>query len=210
MKKSILILISLLIFNTMTDAQQNNPVGSYYLHGVMEMASGFNLKPDSSFEFFFSYGALDRYGKGTWKQKGDKIIFNSLPRPGNDFKLTGSSKTSDAFIHIKVNAKDSLFNNYVYASGNLKEGEYPVKANSAGDINLPVVDDTIRLYFEFVPERISVFTVDTKRYNNFTFEFEPWIMEVFFSDFNLTLGNKKLTGAHPLITKEDCEYSKGE
>jgi hypothetical protein len=43
-------------------AQTNNITGVYNLRGVMEMASGFKLNNDSSFEFYFSYGALDRYG----------------------------------------------------------------------------------------------------------------------------------------------------
>jgi hypothetical protein len=39
--------------------------GEYYLEGVMETASVFQLNPDSSFNFFFSYGALDRSAKNT-------------------------------------------------------------------------------------------------------------------------------------------------
>ena len=43
--------------------------GEYYCESISEMASGFNIKPDSTFEFFFSYGALDRFGTGTWQKK---------------------------------------------------------------------------------------------------------------------------------------------
>ena len=43
---------------------QKNITGEYYLQGVIETASGFKLNDDSTFEFFFSYGALDRYGSG--------------------------------------------------------------------------------------------------------------------------------------------------
>ena len=57
------------------EAQQktNTAIGEYYLSGVMETASGFKLNPDSTFQFFFSYGALDRSGSGTWKQEGNNI-----------------------------------------------------------------------------------------------------------------------------------------
>ena len=41
---------------------KNSLAGEYYLKAVMETASGFNPHSDSTFEFFFSYGALDRYG----------------------------------------------------------------------------------------------------------------------------------------------------
>ena len=65
------------------DAQTNSRdyTGEYYLRGVMETASGFKLNPDSSFQFFFSYGALDRMGSGKWTVRGNELILNSRPRP---------------------------------------------------------------------------------------------------------------------------------
>ncbi len=38
------------------------------------MASGFLLNPDKTFQFFFSYGALDRTGTGTWTEKNGQLI----------------------------------------------------------------------------------------------------------------------------------------
>src|SRR6478609_2198922 len=58
--------------------------GVYFLSGVMETASVFDLKPDSSFEFFFSQGALDRGGSGNWSIHGDKVVLNSKKRPEKD------------------------------------------------------------------------------------------------------------------------------
>jgi len=193
----------------MITAQQKSPVGSYMLQGVREMASGFELKPDSTFQFFFSYGALDRYGSGTWKQKDNQIIFNSKPFPGKDFKLINSSKTTDAFILLRLDLKNPQLYNYMYAySGRLKEGDYPVRANADGIIKLPLTTDSIHLLFEFVPERISVFSLNTKEFNHFTFTIEPWITDVFFTDFTLRITDTKLEGRHPLLSKEDCEYIK--
>jgi hypothetical protein len=40
--------------------------GEYHLQGVMETASAILLKPDHTFEIFFSYGAMDRQGSGKW------------------------------------------------------------------------------------------------------------------------------------------------
>ena len=99
---------------------------------------------------------------------------------------------------------------YVYAFTNtLKDGEYPVKADSHGMIKLPSSDaDTLHLLFEFTPERISSFAVKTKTQNNFSFAFEPWIVEVFFKDFELTIKEGRLEGKHPLLNKDDCVYTK--
>jgi hypothetical protein len=46
-------------------AQNNTAAGIYNLEGVMETASGFKLNADSTFEFYFSYGALDSMVKGS-------------------------------------------------------------------------------------------------------------------------------------------------
>ncbi len=48
--------------------------GDYYLTGVMETGCGIKLNFDYSFDFFYSYGALDRHGYGTWKKLSDTEI----------------------------------------------------------------------------------------------------------------------------------------
>lgn len=210
MNHLLLIITNLLIFNANMHAQTNSIAGVYNLEGVREMASGFKLNEDSTFEFYFSYGALDRYGSGKWNFINNKIILNSKPHPGNDFKLISSSQTNNNFIIINVQEKNKMLLPYVYAFGNaLKEGEYPVKADSHGMIKLPAANtDTLHLLFEFTPERTSSFAVDTKKQNNFTFTFEPWLVEVFFTNFELTVKDNTLEGKHPLLEKEICIYVK--
>jgi len=47
--------------------------GEYHLDGVMETGSGLLLRADGSFEWFFSYGALDLGAKGRWARTGNGI-----------------------------------------------------------------------------------------------------------------------------------------
>lgn len=68
--------------------------GEYYLQGVMETASRFKLNADSTFEFFFSYGALDRFGQGNWTVKDGRLKLNSRARPPKDFALKTSKKVA--------------------------------------------------------------------------------------------------------------------
>ena len=51
-----------------------NISGDYYLTGVMETGCGIKLNPDNTFEFFYSYGALDRHGYGSWKKLSETEI----------------------------------------------------------------------------------------------------------------------------------------
>jgi hypothetical protein len=71
----------LCILEINAQAKHSLLAGEYYLRGEPETASGFKLNEDSTFEFFFSYGALDRYGKGHWQVKDDSLVFNSGQSP---------------------------------------------------------------------------------------------------------------------------------
>lgn len=47
--------------------------GEYALAGVMETGSGLLLRDDGSFEWYFSYGALDLGARGTWTRTGGAV-----------------------------------------------------------------------------------------------------------------------------------------
>ena len=132
-------------------------IGEYYLRGVMETASGFKVNPDSTFQFFFSYGALDRSGSGTWKQEADKIIFNSKPG-SKGFALINSNTVNDDKITIKITDQNPSLQSHVYAllkSGAKQSEEFTDKN---GIISFPKqAVDSITLILEFCPERSLFF-----------------------------------------------------
>jgi hypothetical protein len=47
--------------------------GTYHLEGVMETGSDLLLRADGTFEWAFTYGALDLLAKGRWHAEGDGI-----------------------------------------------------------------------------------------------------------------------------------------
>ena len=53
------------------DTLNLSPVGEYHLTGVMETASGIRINQDSTFDFYFSYGAIDREGHGKWSYRNN-------------------------------------------------------------------------------------------------------------------------------------------
>ena len=54
-------------------ATQAALAGDYHLDGVMETGSGLRLKGDGTFEWFFTYGALDLAARGSGSRAGDGI-----------------------------------------------------------------------------------------------------------------------------------------
>lgn len=188
---------------TITDA-----AGEYYLRGVMETASGFNLNENLSFQFFFAYGALDRYGSGTWHLHNDRVILTSKPYPGKDFKLINSKTGNSAVTTVQIDVPNKMIFPFIHCLVNGENGYEVYDADANGTITLPFKNTgTIQLVSELCSERISVFETDTSC-DHFTFNIEPWITEVFFDGFILDVKENSLEGKHPLIEKEDCVYSK--
>lgn len=183
--------------------------GVYYLQGVMETGSGFQLNADSSFEFFFSYGALDREGKGIWSlQKDSVIIFNSSKRPPLDFKLVKQVANNDKTITIQIDDSNKNILQFVQGFIKAKSGETSFEMDSEGFAKIEGQQiDSIGLIFTLCPDRYSIFPVESDK-NDFTFKFEPWIAEVFFENFALKYSGESLIGKHPLLEKDEYTYVK--
>lgn len=187
---------------------QSPPEGVYLLQGVMETGSGFKLNPDNSFEFFYSYGALDREGSGTWKAVGDSVIFNSRTWPGLDFKLLEQSAISSPDITLKLTDKNPVMFSFMYCFVHTKDTTLQFKFDSRGIIKFPGRKiEKLELAFEFV-ERVSSFRITDSSLNNYSFTVEPWLAEVFFKDFALKLTEDGFEGKHPALKDGPYVYSR--
>lgn len=202
-----LLLISV-VSRTYAQAPLPSPVGEYALRGVMETASGFALKADSTFEFFFSYGALDRAGKGRWRTERDSVVLNSGPKPAQDFKLRAAQRTTGKKIAVQLTQMDDFLRRHVtvrITGGNQRQ---EATADAAGRVSFALQPvDTVELLFEFCPEKTSVFRVPPGN-RLFLFSPEPWLFEVFFQNFRLAQTADGLSGGHPLSDKTDFVYEK--
>lgn len=175
-------------------------IGEYYLTGVREVGSGLKLNADATFEFFFSYGAMDRLGHGTWKQQGNQLVLASRPRPPKDFALIVSKKVPSDTVTIRIVDENRQLLRYVEWTVKQETGIRRGMTDANGLVRLekqPI--EAISLRFELCPDRYSVFTVDDKTHNYFEFRFEPWIVEAFFENLTYTVSGNTLEGPHPLL-----------
>jgi len=186
---------------------QKNVTGEYYLQGVMETASGFKLNADSSFEFFFSYGALDRYGSGKWSMNKDSIILNSKPSPGKDFKLANSIASTNKFSIIKIEDSNTTLYRFVYCRVKTATEDSIFSFENDGNLVLPFAADSIEFLSELCPERSSVFAID-KSSMIYMFNFQPWILEVFFNQTSFHFTDDYLEGKHPLLDDKVYRFEK--
>jgi hypothetical protein len=203
-------IFSLIFLVNQVQAQKAGPAGAYYLQGVMETASGFQLNEDSSFKFFYSYGMLDRYGTGRWAMHGDQIILNSRTRPPYDFKMLVSRREPGDSITISIKDNNEILLRYIHCQLRSVSGISDMKTNDDGIARFAKSPmDSVALIFQLCPDRFSVFAVDPAA-NYFEFGFEPWIVEVFFDHFELRYLGNELSGRHPLIQGNEFHYEKAE
>lgn len=192
-------------------AQTKSAEGEYYLQGVMETASGFKLNADHSFEFFFSYGALDRQGAGTWKQEGETILFNSRDKHKQDFVLQQSTKQPAKGTTIQISGANAQVNKLVHAIVKNSGGEEQAAATADGQMHFNLARaDSIILLFEWCPDKRSVFAIPDTANNFFEFSILPSLTDVVFDDFKLQLNDEGFTGAHPLDKAKSFRYKKAK
>ncbi|MBL0334014.1 MAG: hypothetical protein IPP73_01380 [Chitinophagaceae bacterium] len=183
------------------------PVGEYYLQGVTEMASGFKLDENGRFDFFFSYGALDRQGRGTWAVKNGQVVFNSDQPATADFTLLEKSQGDHEEILVMVKDSNPLICRHMFAS--LQEGapESWVQANQRGEIVFPpAAFSAVCLLLEFCHERVFRFELNGELANELIFKPEPVIFDYLFKDFILKREGDDLVGQHPLLKPGEYQF----
>jgi hypothetical protein len=201
-------LLSIILLSTLSGkAPAQDLPGIYYLEGVMETASGFKLNPDHTFEFFFSQGALDRTGKGTWKQESDTIILNSIGNPPEGFELVKSEHHKQKGITVTVKETNTMLLSFVHVNtgGDFEkldgEGNHHSNYNSV---------DSIRFIFELSPERLYSFQPQHADDNYFEFVFKPDIFDCYINNMKLKIVEGGLRGGNPMLEGLSYTYYRQE
>lgn len=187
--------------------------GEYYLQGVPEMASGFRINPDGSFEFFFIYGAVDRFGQGTWVLQGDNLVLDSPPKPAPDFILQRAKTVDTPRIVIHITDPNTAILRYVLCrletvAGDTLQGESDAEGRIVFEQKAPV--RSIALLHELWHNPPCVTPVGDPAQNFFEFTIAPTIMEVTFERLVLRPDGDGLRGGHPLMRGDDFFYRRAQ
>ncbi|MFT3750916.1 MAG: hypothetical protein QM768_21560 [Agriterribacter sp.] len=202
MKRISGILIPALLVTFSLYAQQNNEAaGSYFLQDVKETSSGFTLKPNYTFTFFYTKGQFTRTGSGRWTLDNNIITFNSRLKPARDFKLLSSRRVNDNFVTITFADDNPLYIKDIECTLYTARGRQKKFTNAEGIVQFTRQEiDSVKIISSVFPDHPFTYIPLNKIQNNFVFEPEKWISEVFFTDFTLQLSNPHLLGRHPLLS----------
>lgn len=215
--KKIILLIYLLNLNSFfmqtETLAQTRPVitGEYHLRGVMEMASGILLKSDSSFEFFFSYGAADRMGSGkwAWNAEDSTLTLHTAERHASDYALVKSRKDEEGYTAICLTDPNKYLLGFTEVRVHTANGIIEGKTDSHGCFAIPAQPiKQIDLLFQLCPERMSTIKIEDSTHTYFELRFEPWFADVYFDNVKFKVTDEGLKGGHPLMPGNEFNYKK--
>lgn len=176
-----LLVPAFLLLSQILYSQAMNITGEYQLRGVPETAAGFSFSPDSTFKFFLSYGAADRYASGTYTQKDGKIMLAGDKIPGKDFAVTKSSKQGKGTT-IKVNAPNEVLKDKIICIF-YKNGQPELNYTDRNGISLfPAGADSVQLVHQLYPDEptVIVFSKFPDDHNSFELSLQPSMEQLSF------------------------------
>lgn len=181
-----------LIISTTMQAQKFTP-GEYHLTGVREMASAFNFTKDGKFQFFLSYGAMDRNATGTYKIEGDTVKLFSDKEPGKDFDIVSQRKAGSGYT-IRIIDQNSILASNVRCLYFVDGEQFEEFADDDGVITLDVPEcEKIYVQHALYADIASLIKDENNTNNVFELKLKPVLEQVSFKGVDFFIDGDTLT-----------------
>jgi len=186
--------LTILLFHTaLFTMAQTKITGEYHLRGIHDMASGLRFTEQGTFDFFYVYGAVDRFAKGTYTVEGNVIKLKSDKEAGKDFTVNKASKRAGGYT-IKMQDANPMLAQYVKCivfNGQEKAIEF---MNSKGELHLSTSHaDKIYLQHELFPDIATEIKNESNDNNYFEVSLNPSLQQVSFKGIDFKIENQTLT-----------------
>ena len=190
---------------------QTTVQGEYYFRRH-EMVAGFNFFPDGKFEFFHSYGAVDRTASGTFLVEGDTLKLKSDKIGGNDFTITQQSKQGTGYI-IKFEHPNKYLLQHIVCMFFIDGKKLDEFTDSNGEVKVDFSHcDKIFVQHALYPDIVTIVKDENKNSdnNNFTLTPNPFLEQVSFKWIDFKIVNSKMITCLPnyFMQLENIEFIK--
>jgi hypothetical protein len=185
LKKKRSITALLLIINL--QAMPQTKIQGEYLFRKTEMVAGFNFSDARTFQFFFSYGAVDRNASGTFTSEGNTIKLKSNKEAGKDFTLTAQSKEAGGYTIAFTHTNKYLLQNIrcLFLVNGKQEEAF---TNSNGEVHVDFAHcDTIYAQHLLYPDIFTMVKDAANDNNRFILAINPSLEQLSFKGIDLTL-----------------------
>ena len=160
--------------------------GEYFFRKT-EMVAGFNFSAAGTFQFFYSYGAVDRSAAGTFMVEGNTIKLQSSKEPGKDFTVTAQSKEATGYT-IRFNHPNKYLLSHIlcifFIDGKKQEGI----TDNNGKVHVDLAHcDSIYAQHLLYPDMVTLIKDADNNNNSFTCSLNPSLEQVSFKGIDLTI-----------------------
>jgi hypothetical protein len=170
-------------------AMSQTKIEGEYAFRKTEMVAGFNFTAAGAFQFFFSYGAVDRRAAGTFTVEGKTIKLKSNKEAGKDFTVTAQSKEATGYtISFNHPNKYLLKNILCVFFVNGKEERAVTGENGKIHVNLAHCDSIYAQHLLY-PDILTLVKDATNENNRFILSLNPSLEKLSFKGIDLTIEN---------------------
>lgn len=151
------------------------------------MVAGFNFSEDGMFQFFFSYGAVDRNATGTFTVEGNMVKLQSNKEAGNDFTVTAQSKEATGYT-IRFDHPNKYLLNHILCIFFIDGKKQEILADSTGHLYIDLAYcDSIYAQHLLYPDIATLIKDVGNKNNSFTCTLNPSLEQVSFKGIDLTI-----------------------
>lgn len=186
------IFIVFFLFEIQSMAQQSLN-GVYSLTGVREMAAAFKFDGKGRFEFFYSYGAVDRHATGSYVVEGDSLKLKSDKQPGADFLVTAQSRKGTSYS-LHVSDPNPYLLQHIACIAFKGQERMDAMTDDRGEIHFdePALD-RIYLQHQLFPDIVSLIKDEQNSNNHFELKLLPSLAEVSFKGIDFGIKDDELS-----------------
>jgi hypothetical protein len=186
------IFLFLVVFINVSMMAQSPVTGNYQFHR-QEMVAGFNFSSDWKFEFFYSYGAVDRSATGSFSISGDTLHLKSDKEAGKDFTIKSQSEEGKGYRIQFEDANKYLLSNIrcSFFIGTERKDEF-TNQDGLVETELPHCDK-IYVYHQLFPDMVTIVKDEKNNNNRFTLTLNPSLGQVSFKGVDFKIESDQLT-----------------
>ncbi|MFM6924877.1 MAG: hypothetical protein ACKOU7_05195, partial [Ferruginibacter sp.] len=165
---------------------QVNLEGEYFFRKT-EMVAGFNFSADGTFQFFFSYGAVDRSAAGSFTTEGNLVKLKSNKEAGKDFTVAEQSKAGSGYT-IQFSHPNTFLTENIRCLFFM--GDTPTEAYTDRNGKVQVdLENCDRIYAQHLlyPDIVTQIKDSANNNNHFTCSLNPSLEQLSFKGINLTI-----------------------
>lgn len=164
--------------------------GEFYFR-KQEMVAGFKFTADGTFEFFYSYGAVDRNAKGSFTIEGDILKLKSDKAPGNDFAIDKQFHEGSGYV-ITCQAPNKQLLPYMQCIAFAGDKKEAYESNNEGVIHIDKDHvDKIYVKHSLFPDIPTLIKEEANANNRFVVTLLPSVQQLSFKgiDFKIVDAN---------------------